>query len=70
MVFWPRVGNESSNMGHNSVPGSEFHQWLFYPKIGTIKTFLPLTESKRQNNAYRVSQGYIYKGYKKSKPKI
>lgn len=55
-----KVWNGSSNEGHNPVPDSEFHQWLFDSKIGTIKTVLPLTESNRQNNAYRMSQGYIY----------
>lgn len=60
MLFWPGFGNKSSKTGHNSFPGLEYHQWLFDPKIGTIKTFLPLTESKRQNNGYRMSPGYIY----------
>lgn len=37
------VWNGSSNKGHNPVPDSECHQWLFDSKIGTIKT---LTEPK------------------------
>lgn len=42
-----KVWNRSSNKARNPDPNSEFHQCLFDSKIGTIKTVLPLTESKR-----------------------
>lgn len=55
-----KVWNGGSNEGHNPVPNSECRRQLFDSKIGTVKTVLPLTESKRQNNAYRMFQGYTY----------
>lgn len=42
-----KVWNGRLNKGHNPVLDSEFHQWLSHSKIGTVKTVLHLTESKR-----------------------
>lgn len=66
-----KVWRWSLNEGRDPVPNSEFRQRLFDSKRGTIKTVLPLPESKRQNNAYRCPKATYSKVIKSlNQPKV